>query len=120
VSLDSSLIVDDNESFLQVARGLLEQEGLLVAGVASTSADAVRLVGNLDPDVVLVDVFLGDESGLELARRLAADGETVILISTHPEDDLAGLLAESPAVGYLQKSELSAQAIRRIGDGRPA
>ncbi len=120
MSLDSSLIVDDNESFLQVARGLLEQEGLVVVGVASTSADAVRLVESHDPDVVLVDVFLGDESGLELARRLADGGETVILISTHPEDDLAGLLAESPAVGYLQKSDLSAEAIRRIGDGRPA
>jgi CheY-like chemotaxis protein len=117
VSLDSSLIVDDNESFLRVARGLLEQEGLRVVGVASTSADAVRLVGSLGPDVVLVDVFLGGESGLALARRLADDGETVILISTHPEEGLAGLIAESPAVGYLQKDELSAEAIRRIADG---
>jgi CheY-like chemotaxis protein len=117
VSLDSSLIVDDNESFLQVARGLLEQEGLVVVGVASTSAEAVRLVGSLDPDVVLVDVFLGDESGLELARRLAEDGEKVILISTHPEEDLVGLIAESPAVGYLQKGDLSAEAIRRIANG---
>jgi DNA-binding NarL/FixJ family response regulator len=120
VSLGSSLIVDDNESFLQVARDVLEQEGLVVVGVASTSANAVREVRRLDPDVVLVDVFLGDESGLELARRLAADGEKVILISTHPEADLVGLIADSPAVGYLQKSDLSAEAIRRISDGHPS
>jgi CheY-like chemotaxis protein len=118
VPLRSSLIVDDNESFLEVARGLLEQEGLRVVGVASASAEALRQVRSLDPDVVLVDVFLGDESGLELARRLVDDGQAVILISTHPEEDVAALIAESPAVGYLQKAELSAEAIRRIADGR--
>lgn len=114
-----TLIVDDNESFLEVARRLLEQEGLCVAGVASTPADAFRQVQALDPDVVLVDVFLGDESGLELARRLVDDGQTVILISTHLEQDLADLIGGSPAVGFLQKSELSAETIRLIVDGRP-
>jgi len=114
-----SLIVDDNESFLEVARGLLEQEGLRVAGVASTPADALRQVQAVDPDIVLVDVFLGEESGLELARRLVDDGQTVILVSTHPEEDLADLIARSPAAGFLEKAELSAEAIRRIVDGRP-
>jgi len=117
VPLRTSLIVDDNESFLEVARGLLEQEGLLVVGVASASAEAFRQVQSLDPDVVLVDIFLGDESGLELARRLVVDGRTVILLSTHPEEDLAALIAESPAAGYLPKAELSAEAILRIADG---
>jgi CheY-like chemotaxis protein len=114
-----SLIVDDNDSFLEAARGLLEEEGLPVAGVASTPADAFRQVRALDPDIVLVDVFLGEESGLELARRLVDDGQTVILISTHPEEDLADLIAESPAVGFLQKGELSADAVRRMVDGHP-
>jgi CheY-like chemotaxis protein len=114
-----SLIVDDNESFLEVARGLLEQEGLRVAGVASTPADALRQVQAVDPDIVLVDVFLGEESGLELARRLVDDGRTVILVSTHPEEDLADLIARSRAAGFLEKAELSAEAIRRIVDGRP-
>ena len=114
-----SVIVDDNESFLEAARGLLEEEGLRVAGVASTPAGAFRQVQALDPDIVLVDVFLGEESGLELARRLVDDGQTVILISTHPEEDLADLIAGSPAVGFLQKGELSADAVRRLVDGRP-
>jgi CheY-like chemotaxis protein len=116
------LIVDDNTAFLDAATMLLEREGLTVAGVASTRADALRQVEDLRPDVVLLDVFLGEESGLELARRLIADGRsqaaTVILISTHAEDDLADLIAASPAAGFLQKAELSASAIRRIADGR--
>jgi DNA-binding NarL/FixJ family response regulator len=116
------LIVDDNESFLDAARVLLEREGLRVAGVASTSADALRQLEALHPDVILVDIFLGEESGLELTRRLAEDGlsheATVILISTHAEADLGDLIAASPAAGFLPKAELSAEAIRRIADGR--
>ena len=112
------LIVDDNESFLEIVRGLLEQEGLSVVGVASTCDDALPLFETLRPDVVLVDIFLGEESGLKLARRLVEDGRgnraAVILISTHGEDDLGDLIATSPAAGFLPKTEISAEAIRRI------
>jgi CheY-like chemotaxis protein len=114
------LIVDDNEPFLEIVGGILEREGLSVAGVAATCADALRLYENLRPDVVLVDIFLGEESGLKLARRLAEDGQgsrtTVILISTHAEADLADLVTESPAAGFLPKTEISAKAILRIVD----
>ena len=116
------LIVDDNESFLEIVRGLLEQEGLSVVGVASSYADALPLFETSRPDVVLVDIFLGDESGLKLARRLAEGKRaTVILISTHSEADLADLIAASPAAGFLPKAEISAKAIRRIvgASGRP-
>src|SRR5439155_13240365 len=96
------------------------EEGLTSGGVASTSADALRETEALRPDVVLVDVLLGEESGFELARRLVADharGPTVILISTHSEADRAELIALSPAAGFLSKSELSADAIRCFLDG---
>jgi DNA-binding NarL/FixJ family response regulator len=119
-----SLIVDDNHSFLDAARTLLERQGLSVVGLASTSADAIRQAETLRPDVILVDVFLGGESGLELARRLVedrhGDGATVILISSHSEADLAELIASSPAAGFLPKTELSAPKIRRIVDRHSA
>jgi DNA-binding NarL/FixJ family response regulator len=116
----SCLIVDDNQCFLDAARTLLEREGLTIAGVASTSADAVREIERLRPDVVLIDVSLGEESGFELARRLVADHAhpaTVILISTRSEAELADLVGLSPAAGFLSKSELSADAIRGFLDG---
>ena len=117
------LIVDDNRRFLEAARTLLEREGLTIAGLASTSAEALRAAETLRPDVVLVDVSLGEESGFELARRLVAGGArgaTVILISTRSEADLADLVALSPAAGFLSKSELSAGAIRGFLDGASA
>jgi DNA-binding NarL/FixJ family response regulator len=116
------LIVDDNWLFLETARDRLEQGGLLVVGVATTSAEALRRAEELRPEVVLVDVLLGSESGFELARRLAAQhrngGPAVILISTYSAADFARPIAESRAAGFLPKQELSADAVRRIVDGR--
>jgi DNA-binding NarL/FixJ family response regulator len=110
------LIVDDSEEFLDSASRLLSAQGLEVVGRASSGVEAVRLVATLRPDVVLVDVRLGDEDGLEVARRLAADArETrIILISTHSEDELAELIAGSPAVGFLPKAALGADAIAEL------
>lgn len=116
------LIVDDSSSFLEAAQTLLEREGLSVAGVASSGAEALSRAAELRPDVVLVDISLGKESGFEVASRLVENsedgGSTVILISTHAEADFADLIATSPAIGFLPKSELSADAIRRMVNGR--
>jgi DNA-binding NarL/FixJ family response regulator len=111
------LIVDDSPRFLRAARALLEQEGASIVGTARASAEALRQADALHPDVVLVDVSLGDESGFELSSRLvAAHGRElpVILISTHAEADLADLIASSPAAGFLSKSELSFGAVRDL------
>jgi DNA-binding NarL/FixJ family response regulator len=112
------LLVDDNDAFLEAARDLLEREGVQVAGVASSTAGALRQARALRPDVILVDIGLGEESGFELARLLAADGQggraDVILISAQAEADYADLIAESPAAGFLPKSELSAHRINQI------
>jgi DNA-binding NarL/FixJ family response regulator len=115
-----SLIVDDNAHFLASARDLLEREGITVVGVASTVAEAVRLAEQLRPDVTLIDIDLGDESGFDLARQLAgsADPERsrVVLISTYPEADFVDLITASPAAGFIPKSELSGMAIREMMD----
>jgi DNA-binding NarL/FixJ family response regulator len=117
------LIVDDSPHFLAAARGLLERQGMTVVGVASTSAEALERVRELRPDVTLVDIDLGGESGLELARRLHRQAgpaqARVILVSTHAEEDYAELIAASPAVGFLSKSTLSAGAIHDLLSGPP-
>jgi CheY-like chemotaxis protein len=116
------LIIDDSPRFLDAARGLLEREGVAVVGVASTGAEALRSVEALRPDVTLLDIDLGGESGFEVATRLHRDTglppSRVILISTHTEQDYAELIAASPVVGFLSKSDLSAAAICAVlGDG---
>lgn len=108
------LIVDDNQSFLDAARVLLAREGIDVVGVASTSAEAIQRVDELAPDVVLVDVVLGEESGFDLARRLEPSGSAVVLISTHAEADIRDLIPASGVAGFVPKSELSAAAVLQV------
>ena len=110
------LIVDDSEAFLASASRLLSAQGLEVVGRASSGDAALQLAQELQPDVALVDIQLGNEDGLELTRQLAADArETrIILISTHSEDELTELVVDSPAVGFLPKASLSANAIAEL------
>lgn len=110
------LIVDDNAAFLDAATSVLEQDGVTVVGTASTIDHALRQAGQLAPDAILVDVMLGDESGFDLARRLAESGSaaTVVLISTHAEVDFADLIEEAAATGFVPKSQLSAAELRRL------
>jgi CheY-like chemotaxis protein len=114
------LIVDDSADFVDAARGLLESQGCPVVGVASTSVEALRRFEELRPDVTLVDINLGSESGFELAEqlnRVELTPSPVILISTHAAQDFAVMIETSPAVGFLSKSALTCAAIRDLAGG---
>ena len=112
------LIVDDNPGFVEAARSVLENGGFSVVGIAASGDEAVRLADALAPDVALVDISLGDESGFDVARRLVecTDGTapTVILVSTHDRREFSDRIAASPAAGFLDKTELSAEGIRLL------
>jgi CheY-like chemotaxis protein len=111
-----ALLVDDSGDFLEAASRLLERQGLAVVGVASTKAEAVARVQELEPDVTIVDVDLNGESGFDLVWELAAISDqaptSTILASTHGESDLAALVAVTPVLGFIAKNELSADVIR--------
>jgi DNA-binding NarL/FixJ family response regulator len=107
------LIVDDSPGVLAVAKLLLERDGIEVAGMAQNVADGLERAQELELDVALVDIDLGGESGFELVRRLD-HSLPAILISTHAERDYADLIEASPAIGFLAKSDLSADGIRAI------
>jgi DNA-binding NarL/FixJ family response regulator len=111
------LIVDDSPAFLEAAQAVLENEGMTVVGVASSSNEALERIRDLRPDVALVDIDLGDESGFDVARRLAAAADpalSLIIISSHDGDDFKELLEASPALGFVSKSSLSGDAIRAV------
>jgi DNA-binding NarL/FixJ family response regulator len=110
------LIVDDSEAFLASASRLLARQGVEVVGHASSGTEALELARKLAPDVVLVDVQLGREDGLEVTRRLAAKAPVtqVILISSHSQDELADLVRDSSAAGFMPKASLGADAISEL------
>lgn len=107
------LIVDDSASFLRSASLLLESQGVTVVGCASSRAEALELMGALEVDVVLIDIQLGEEDGVALAREPAvrAAAACIVLISSHDVDDVEELIAGSGAAGFLPKTALGAAAL---------
>jgi len=105
------LIVDDYAPFRDSARGLLEGDQFEVVGEAEDGESALRLVEELNPDVVLLDVHMEDLDGFEVARRLArlASPPTVVLVSSR--DDYAPLVEGSAAHAFVRKDALSAETL---------
>jgi DNA-binding NarL/FixJ family response regulator len=111
------LIVDDSPAFCQAARQLLADDGITVVGCAATSDQAVSKASALAPDVVLVDIDLGRESGIDVAQQLARlphGGPPVVLISAESGSELAELVDASGALGFVSKTDLSGDAIQRL------
>jgi DNA-binding NarL/FixJ family response regulator len=111
------LIVDNNAGFLAAARDLLSRQGITVVGIASSGSEALRRTDELRPDVALVDIELGDESGFDVAQLLAGASPEplpVVLISSYAENDFLDLVAASPAVGFVSKPDLSGKAISDV------
>jgi DNA-binding NarL/FixJ family response regulator len=110
------LIVDDHASFRRAARVLLESDGYEVIGEAVDGASALNESRRLRPDVVLLDVGLPDQSGLDLAGELAAepDPPAVVLVSSRDQSDYGPLIGRSGARGFIAKSRLSATALQEL------
>lgn len=113
------LIVDDHSGFRARARALLESEGYAVIGEASSGASAVSAASALRPDLVLLDVMLPDITGFEVAGRLcvSAPFPLVVLVSTREASDFGPLIADSKAIGFIPKLELSGLRLRQLLDG---
>ncbi|HEV7481518.1 MAG TPA: response regulator transcription factor [Solirubrobacterales bacterium] len=112
----SVLIVDDHPSFRAGARRMLEASGYAVVGEAADGAAAIAAVGELHPDLVLLDVQLPDIDGFEVAARLERAGAAAAIVLTSSRDraDFGDALAESPARGFIAKGELSGATLAEL------
>jgi DNA-binding NarL/FixJ family response regulator len=116
--MTSVVIVDDHQLFRSGVRA--ELGGLVdVLGDAATVEDAVRLIAELEPDVVLLDVHMPGGGGLEVIRQSApAQRFLALSVSDAPEDVIA--VVRAGARGYVTKTisgDELADAIRRVAGG---
>jgi two-component system nitrate/nitrite response regulator NarL len=112
IAMVSCLIVDDSPRFRAAAASVLRAQGVLVTGEAATGAEAVTMALELHPDVVLLDIDLGGESGFDVARKII--GIPIILVSARAYDAYGELVDTAPVAGFLHKSALSGDAVRQL------
>ncbi len=101
------VIVDDHSLVREGLRSLLSQfDDIDVVGEAGTVADAVQVVTTIEPDLVLLDLRLGEEEGVDVARQLRAGGSTVtiLMLSVHDSSRHLREALGAGADGYLLKS----------------
>jgi CheY-like chemotaxis protein len=110
------VVVDDHPTFRATACALLEAEGFLVVGEAADGVTALEVIERLEPEVVLLDVQLPGLDGFEVAARAAAltRAPKIVLASSREARDYGSLIAESGARGFIEKAELSGEAIAAL------
>ncbi|WP_378732115.1 response regulator [Nocardia brasiliensis] len=100
------LIVDDDFMVAKVHSGYVSKTpGFTVAGVARTGADALRMIGELRPDLVLLDIYLPDIDGLSVLRgiRESAEATDVVVISAADDVDTIRAAMRGGVLHYLIK-----------------
>lgn len=108
------LIVDDQESYRSAARLVVElADGFEVAGEATSGEDAIALVDELHPDLVLMDVKMPGIDGLEATRRILAGHPDVkvLVFSTYSAEDYERPALEAGAVGFVSKSDFGPDSL---------
>ncbi len=100
------LLVDDHPVVRAGLRYVLEQgDRLVVIGESESGRDAIRLTGELKPDVVFMDITMPDMNGIEATREIKAryPAAKVLVVSTHSDDEYVLGALEAGADGYLLK-----------------
>jgi DNA-binding NarL/FixJ family response regulator len=110
-------VVDDTTWFRSAAEAVIAAtEGFEFAGSAASAAEGARALENaVQPDLVLMDVDLGDGSGIELTARLTdvRPELRILLVSTLDRQDLPAGADTCGAIGFLSKIDLSPAMLRR-------
>lgn len=111
------LVVDDHPVFRHGMRALLESvEDTEVAGEAASGDEAVALVAELHPDVVLMDVKMPGETGIEATRRIvsAHPDVGVLMVTMLEEDDAVFAAMRVGARGYIVKGADQDEVLRAV------
>lgn len=98
------LLIEDDPAQMIVVKGLLEDRGFKVVGSSDNGVDAVRLCGELTPDLVLMDVTIPGKDGIEAALDINSRCPTpVVLVTGNDDDETIRRAVEAGVMAYLVK-----------------
>jgi DNA-binding NarL/FixJ family response regulator len=115
------MVVDDQEPFRSATRQLVDRlAGFELVAEAASGEEAVEVAHDVNPDLVVMDINMGEMDGIEATSRItgAAPATLVVLVSTYELTDLPSTARTSGAAAYLNKDELGGRALRRIWEDR--
>jgi DNA-binding NarL/FixJ family response regulator len=109
------LLVDDNPAMLQTLVELLDRD-FTIAGMLSTGESVIQEARQLEADVILLDISLGDTTGFEVAERLRESGSTarIVFLSVHENPAFVQAGMQHGAHGYVFKSNISRDLVKAI------
>jgi len=110
------LAVEDHPVMRLGVRALLEREGLLVAGITATCAEAVDLIAENEPDVILLDLGLPDASGPDAVTRIreVSSSVPIIAFSVERAPEIIRAVLRAGANGFVSKDAPSSQVIAAL------
>jgi DNA-binding NarL/FixJ family response regulator len=110
------LAVEDHPVMRLGVRALLEREGLVVAGITSTCAEAVDLIAEEEPDVVLLDLGLPDASGPEAVTRIreVSSSLPIVAFSVERTAEVIRAVLRAGANGFISKDAPSSQLVAAL------
>jgi DNA-binding NarL/FixJ family response regulator len=116
------LIADDHRLFAEALRAILSaDERIEVVGLAASGDDAVAQAGNLEPDVVLMDISMPGLNGVEATRKILDDrpGARVLMVTGSDAQEDVDAARGAGASGYLTKDRIAADLVHAILDAAP-
>ncbi|HMQ80019.1 MAG TPA: response regulator transcription factor [Ignavibacteria bacterium] len=120
-----NIVIADDHAFLRegIKKTIQDEIDMKIIGEASNAIDAIAIIKELDPDVVIMDISMPGKSGLEVLKDLKAMKKKyrVLILSMHPEDRFAIRALKAGAAGYLTKESAPdelVKAIRTVLTGR--
>ena len=113
--LPSLLLADDNRTLLETLVEML-QPAYQVAAAMNNGTSVLERFAALSPDVIILDISLGDLTGFEVARRLRDAGCTakIIFLTVHEDIDFVNAAFDVGASGYVFKSRISTDLTKAI------
>lgn len=113
------LLADDHALMRRGAREVLQsRRGWKVVGEAANGTDAVAIATKVRPDVVIVDIGMPEQDGVQVTRQIreALPGTRVLVLTMHESDHMVQSALEAGAHGYILKSDLTELLIKAVKD----